>query len=513
MWSLRRTLNGLVAAGMAAAVLAVAVSAFGNRATETAIERELTANIVTADILPPPMYLVELRLVLSMALEGTMPVAQAKSERERLAREFEDRVTHYQANPPYGMEVQLLGQQLTAGRRFIENSAAVLQAVAANDAAGALDRLKVANQSYLEHRVGVDATVKAASAFATEAAAERALAIRDTYIGQGAVVVVGCLLLVLLGYGARRVTFKSTGGEPTEVARIANAVAAGDLSVRVTVAPQDSTSVMAAMSRMCQRITTLVDAVRSASDSIATGSGQIAAGNTDLSHRTETQSANLQQTASAVEQFSSTVQQTADAADQAKRLAGSASGVAEKGAAAVKQAIETMDEITVASRKIGEITSVIDGIAFQTNILALNAAVEAARAGEHGRGFAVVASEVRSLAQRSGDAAREIHGLIASSVSKVEFGAAVVTDAGTTMAEIVNQVRQVNELIGEISVATREQTSGVGLVSRSITELDSATQQNAALVEEAAAAAEGLNQQAVTLVDVVRGFRVAPQAA
>ena len=242
---------------------------------------------------------------------------------------------------------------------------------------------------------------------------------------------------------------------------------------------------------------------RPSSDSIATGSSQIATGNQDLSQRTEEQASNLQQTAATMEQLTSTVKNSADTARAANQLANSARDVATQGGVVVGQVVETMDQITAASKKIADIIGVIDGIAFQTNILALNAAVEAARAGEQGRGFAVVAGEVRTLAQRSAQAAKEIKTLIGDSVEKVEAGSRLVGDAGRTMTDIVLQVRRVNDMLGEITAATSEQTTGIGQINDAVTRLDQVTQQNAALVEESAAAAESLKQQASRLVDAV----------
>ncbi len=298
------------------------------------------------------------------------------------------------------------------------------------------------------------------------------------------------------------------GGEPAEAKRVAAAIADGNLAVHVAVRAGDTSSVMAVMHTMRQRLADLVGQVRHSSDSIATGSAEIATGNADLSQRTEEQASNLQQTAASMEQLTSTVRTNADTAQQANALATGASTAAANGGAVVGQVVTTMQDIAASSRKIAEIIGVIDGIAFQTNILALNAAVEAARAGEQGRGFAVVASEVRSLAQRSASAAREIKSLIVDSSEKVELGARQAHDAGNSMDEIVRQVQQVSHLIGEISHATAEQSHGIGQVGDAVGQLDQVTQQNAALVEQSAAAAESLRHQAGRLVEVVGGFRL-----
>jgi methyl-accepting chemotaxis protein len=292
---------------------------------------------------------------------------------------------------------------------------------------------------------------------------------------------------------------------------VAQAVASGDLSSTVTSTRTDETGLMlAALHTMNQHLLAVVGQVRHSADSIATGSAQIATGNADLSQRTEEQASNLQQTAASMEELGATVKQNADIARQADQLAVGASHAALKGGQVVEQVVETMRDINASSRKITDIIGVIDGIAFQTNILALNAAVEAARAGEQGRGFAVVAGEVRSLATRSAQAAREIKSLIAESVSKVDTGTALVDDAGRSMQDIVAQVQRVSQLITEISSASGEQSQGIGEVGAAMNRLDTVTQQNSALVEESAAAAESLKQQAAKLAEVVSVFRLAP---
>jgi methyl-accepting chemotaxis protein len=296
----------------------------------------------------------------------------------------------------------------------------------------------------------------------------------------------------------------------SQAVKVAETVASGNLGSRIEVTSKDETGqLMAALKRMNESLVALVGQVRNSADSIATGSAEIATGNADLSQRTEEQASNLQQTAASMEQITSTVKQSADTARQATQLAGSASSAASQGGVVVGQVISTMEDISASSRKIADIISVIDGIAFQTNILALNAAVEAARAGEQGRGFAVVAGEVRTLAQRSAQAAKEIKSLIGESVEKVENGSRQVLDAGKSMDDIVTHVKRVTDLIGEISSASVEQSAGISQIGDAVQQLDQVTQQNAALVEESAAAAESLKHQAAALAQTVAVFKLA----
>jgi methyl-accepting chemotaxis protein len=294
-----------------------------------------------------------------------------------------------------------------------------------------------------------------------------------------------------------------------EALLIAETVAAGDLSQEFeTERGGDFGRLLRGMGEMEDTLTDLVTRIKTSTDSIAVASREIAAGNQDLSSRTEQQASSLEQTAASMEELTSTVKQNADNARQANQLAVSASAVAVKGGNVVSQVVGTMGSINDSSRKIVDIIGVIDGIAFQTNILALNAAVEAARAGEQGKGFAVVASEVRSLAQRSAAAAKEIKTLIGDSVEKVEEGSKQVAEAGRTMEEIVGSVKRVTDIMGEITAASQEQTSGIEQINQAITQMDQVTQQNAALVEEASAAAQSLQEQADSLVQAVSTFKL-----
>ncbi len=316
------------------------------------------------------------------------------------------------------------------------------------------------------------------------------------------------LVLVLIGVLISRSILKQLGCEPNQAALITQRLAEGDLAVDIAIQDPNHPSLLVSIALMRDRFAKIVGAVRQGSDSVATASAEIAQGNNDLSARTENQASALEQTAASMEELSSQVRQNADNAAQANQLAQNASSVAMQGGAVVGQVVDTMQGINEASRKISDIISVIDGIAFQTNILALNAAVEAARAGEQGRGFAVVASEVRSLAGRSAEAAKEIKTLIDTSVQRVEAGNALVNQAGSTMQEMVASIRRVTDIVGEISSASAEQSLGVSQVGEAVTQMDQVTQQNAALVEQMAAAASSLKTQAQELVQTVAVFKL-----
>jgi methyl-accepting chemotaxis protein len=321
-------------------------------------------------------------------------------------------------------------------------------------------------------------------------------------------IALGLLLAGALGFMLVRSISRQLGAEPGEAAALAQSVAAGDLTVQIDLKRGDTSSLMAHLKAMQLSLAKVVGNVRQNAESVASASSQIAQGNSDLSSRTEEQASALEQTASSMEQLGSTVRQNADNARHASQLALSASSVAAQGGEVVTQVVETMKGIDGSSKQIADIISVIDGIAFQTNILALNAAVEAARAGEQGRGFAVVAGEVRSLAQRSAEAAKEIKTLITDSVERVERGTSLVEQAGTTMAEIVASIKRVTDIVGEISAASSEQSAGVSQVGDAVSQMDQTTQQNAALVEQSAAAAESLKRQAQLLVQAVAVFKV-----
>ncbi|MGQ5463381.1 methyl-accepting chemotaxis protein [Ramlibacter sp. MAHUQ-53] len=353
-------------------------------------------------------------------------------------------------------------------------------------------------------------TVAAVNEKGSKAAAATA---RDTYAQAQrwllAMLVLAIAMAAVLGVWIVRGITRQLGAEPAEAAALARRVADGDLSAPITLRNGDSASLMAALKRMQDSLAAIVHNVRSGAEGVATASAQISQGTTDLSSRTEEQASALEQTSASMKELASTVEQNAANAQQGSRLASEASGVAQRGGEVVRQVVETMKGINDSSRQIADIISVIDGIAFQTNILALNAAVEAARAGEQGRGFAVVAGEVRTLAQRSAEAAKQIKDLITTSVERVGEGSALVDQAGTTMGEVVDAIQRVSDLMASISRASTEQSAGVAQIGEAVNQMDTTTQQNAALVEESAAASDSLQSQARNLVGVVSVFRLA----
>ena len=506
--SLRWSIFLLGAIGaLAAAVIAIQGFWLQSRMVQNA-SAVFVAKDVVADILPPPMYLIELRLVLSQAVEGAIDAPEAKKQFDRLASEYGQRVEFWTKNPPYGLERQLLGRQHLGGQQFIAAARSqVIDPLQAGDAKTARENLALVHRLYLEHRTGVEESVAAGNKFAeaSTAAFEETHSRSTTIALSVAVAAIGVLLLFY------RLVLHSILRPVDGCTRLARKIADGDLTPHRQSEPQRTDNIgelEQALSNMKDNLSNIVGNVRQNAEGVATASAQIAQGNADLSQRTEEQASSLEETAASMEELSSTVKQNSENAKQANQLALGASTVAIKGGEVVGQVVQTMKGINDSSKKIADIISVIDGIAFQTNILALNAAVEAARAGEQGRGFAVVASEVRSLAGRSADAAKEIKSLITASVERVEQGTALVDQAGVTMAEVVSSIKRVTDIMSEISAASAEQSAGVTQVGQAITQMDEVTQQNAALVEESAAAAESLKGQAQQLVDAVSVFKL-----
>jgi methyl-accepting chemotaxis protein len=507
-FSLRVSLGCLIASGLVAAALLTAVSILSGRHVAATTQNAYDAKDLTADILPPPLYLIELRLALSEAVEGARTAAETRSDLTRLEKDFDDRVTYWSGHPVAGVNDELMGKQVTEGRNFLGAAHRLVDALERGDGAGARAELKAADTAYRAHRAGVDETVKAANAYADKVVDEADSARSRAAQLQGIIFLAAVLGLVGLGLWLGRGVMRAIGGEPAQVAAIAQDIARGDLSTHIPETSRAPGSIMDTVRQMRDNLARIVCNVRGGVESVSTASGQIAAGNQDLSQRTEAQASSLQQTAASMEQLTSTVKASSDSARQANQLASQTRQAAATGGQVVGSVVSTMNDISDSSKRMADIIGVIDGIAFQTNILALNAAVEAARAGEQGRGFAVVAEEVRSLAHRSGQAAREIKTIIDESVQKVGSGSRLVGEAVASMEEIVRQVSRVTDLIGEISSSALEQTSGINQISSAVTQMDQATQQNAALVEQSAAAAHSLKEQAGRLAETVAIFKL-----
>ena len=461
---------------------------------------------LVADILPPPLYLIEMRLVLSQAVEGTMPIEDATSNYNRLVGEYKGRVDYWEKNPPFGLEKKLLGRQHEAAKIFMAAAQTeILDKLKAGEKEAAMANLSKVQELYGEHRAGVDETVAAGNVLAGDSVTDFVAQTHQSTITLWSL----CAAVFVGGFFMIRRNIAQIAKPLSESADFARHISMGDLTRTLPVCDKaEIARVQTSLTEMQNSLLKIVGEVRQSTDTINHSSSEIAVGNLDLSHRTEKTAASLQQASASMQHVTSTVKHSAENASQANQLAASAAQVAARGGEVVSQVVKTMDEINASSKKIADIIGVIDGIAFQTNILALNAAVEAARAGEQGRGFAVVASEVRSLAGRSAEAAKEIKSLIGASVERVENGSRLVEDAGTTMKEIVTSVQRVSDIISEITAASSEQSAGITQVSESVLQLDQMTQQNAALVEEGAAAAESLRDQATKLAEAVSTFKL-----
>jgi len=475
-------------------------------------QRIVQGKDLIADILPPPEYIIESYLVSLQIADATDTTAQnALIERlKALQGEYDTRHEFWLKE---GLESELgdifLKQAHVPATAFYATAfKELIPAVQRQDHEASAAAMTHMKQSYEAHRKAIDQAVQLANK-RNEIDEKQA---KDRI--QSAGVLLLAILVTSLGAGIAvaamiiRALLTKLGGEPDYAAEITRRIASGDLTMKITTKDGDKSSLLFSMKTMQESLAKTVQDIKGAVESVTTGSHQISTGNLDLSSRTEQQASSLEETASSMEELTSTVKQNADNARQANQLAASASDVAVKGGTVVSQVVDTMGSINESSRKIVDIIGVIDGIAFQTNILALNAAVEAARAGEQGRGFAVVASEVRNLAQRSAAAAKEIKTLIGDSVEKVDAGAKLVDQAGTTMDEIVESVKRVTDIMGEITAASQEQTSGIEQINQAITQMDDVTQQNAALVEEAAAATASLQDQASNLSHLVSAFKV-----
>jgi len=426
-------------------------------------------------------------------------VLSSRKELDTILAQLDGLLVYPQARAVLAQEVQL-------NARYTQGQQELMRLIASGNAAGARAYMKTTLRPLLaDYKAAIDQQIRVQADLA-KATAQDAHA---TYIRTRT-------LMIALAAGILAVACALAWWITASITRplrraldVATAVAAGDLTTRVEVDSRcEVGQLLGTLKRMNDNLVATVGTVRSGTETIALASGEVAAGNQDLSARTEQQASALEETASSMEELTSTVRQNADNARQANTLAATASAVASRGGVVIEQVVVTMAEIHAASGRIGDIIGVIDGIAFQTNILALNAAVEAARAGEQGRGFAVVASEVRNLAQRSAAAAREIKSLIIDSGDKVDAGSHLVREAGSTMREIVDSVRRVTDILGEIMAASLEQSAGIEQINVAITQMDGVTQQNAALVEQAAAAAQAMRDQAARLLDAVAVFRI-----
>ncbi|MBK8526271.1 MAG: methyl-accepting chemotaxis protein [Rubrivivax sp.] len=509
--SFRWSVFMLGAMGVLAAVLMAVEGHWSNSRSEQSASSAFIAKDLVADILPPPMDLIELRLLLSQGVEGTLDPAETKKQFERGVAAYAQRVTHWTRNPPQGLDGKLLARQNEAAQKFIAQARTqIIEPLQGGAATVKPDQLAAMHRLYLEHRAGVDATVAAAKIAAEQAVTD--FGATQSRSGLFGLLLAAAAIAVLLTF--YRLVLRSIQRPVDACNRLARRIADGDLvpDAKPVRARNDAIGdLQRTLLDMQGKLAVVVSGVRHNAESVATASAQIAQGNNDLSGRTEAQASALQETAASMEELGATVRHNADNALQANQLAKTASTVAVRGGEVVGQVVDTMKRINEASQQIADIIGVIDSIAFQTNILALNAAVEAARAGEQGRGFAVVASEVRSLAGRSADAAKEIKTLINASVERVEQGTQLVGKAGTTMTEVVGSIRRVSDIVGEISAASNEQSAGVSQVGEAVTQMDRATQQNAALVEQSAAAADSLRQQAQQLVQAVAVFTLARQ--
>ena len=464
-----------------------------------------------ADVLPPPNFVVETHMVALQLLEseGNDPAEFNKlTERLKVLKaEYETRHNFWvdQQLPPELRDVFINKAHAPVMGYYKLVQDDLVGAIKAKDMESARVAFSKANLAFIQHRDAIDQAVKMATQLATDTEAQAAQTINWSNIlllAMFVVVLALCLTVAL--------TISNGIVKPlSETVQVAQKFAQGDLTVHINdMGKSELGQLNLALRNMQQSLVNLVRNIQSGSQQVANASAEIASGNHDLSSRTESQASSLEETASSMEELGATVRQNADNARTANQLAQSASSVAVRGGEVVAQVVDTMKGINDSSRKISDIISVIDGIAFQTNILALNAAVEAARAGEQGRGFAVVAGEVRSLAQRSAEAAKEIKTLISASVDRVELGSKLVDEAGNTMQEVVASIRRVTDIMGEISAASTEQSMGVSQVGEAVTQMDQVTQQNAALVEEMAAAASSLKTQAEELLNTVNVLKV-----
>ncbi len=471
-------------------------------------QRIVQGKDLIADVLPPPEYIIESYLVTLQLRDAPPPARDVLVARLRkLKEEFDDRHAFWQKEQLDTQTADLILR--TAYQPAVDfyriGFGAFVPAVQAGDEGATGRAMQQLSALYDKHRQAIDQLVPLVQARIAQDERAAEDQVRSSTIGMLVAMAVSMAAAVLMAVMVGRTIIMPL----RHAVRVAQVVASGELTSRIDVRYTDEPDqLLAALKDMNDSLRRIVGEVRTGTDSIASASSQIAQGNDDLSARTERQASALEQTAASMEELTSTVRQNSENARQADMLARAASEVAVRGGQVVAEVVRTMESINGSSRKVEEITSVIDGIAFQTNILALNAAVEAARAGEQGRGFAVVASEVRHLAQRSAEAAREIKALIGTSVAQVDAGSALVSKAGSTMQELVASVQRVTDIVGDISAASAEQIAGLEQINAAVVEMDTTTQQNAALVEQAAAAAASLRTEAGKQAQLVGVFRL-----
>ena len=498
-------LAGAIVSGAVGAISMVSTAALSGSISDVVESGKALQLSQQADMMHDAIRADAQQALLGALEKNSATIEEADKDLREHAEVLTGALNDLRALPLSAQTVSSLGQAQPLAAQYVAAARSTIQA-ARQDAAAGQSRMPDLQRAFgaLETRMAELSESIGANSEQMQSAAAAGVARTRLQIG-------GALALAAIGLvaGALLLARRMTGPMDRAV-DLAERLAEGDLRTRVVPAGNDETvRLMVAMARMQDNIAGIVRNVQSNADNVANASAEIAQGNADLSSRTEEQASALEETAASMEQLAGTVRQNAENARQGKQMAMGATEVATRGGEVVSQVVQTMQGINEASRRIVDIISVIDSIAFQTNILALNAAVEAARAGEQGRGFAVVASEVRSLAGRSAEAAREIKGLISDSVGRVDEGTALVGQTRSTMTEVVEAIRQVDEIMGQISTASGEQSTGVAQVGEAVTQMDQATQQNAALVEQSAAAAESLRMQAQRLVEAVAVFKLA----
>lgn len=506
--SLSRSILSLGLVGILAASAVGGLAYTGKLNMLDRAQEVFVAKDVVADILPPPMYLIEMRLLLSQGLEGTVSATEVTQAFEKLSQDYQARVSHWTSNPPYGLEQHLLGEQHTQALAFIQLARArIVEPITLGQLEQAREALPEVHRQYLLHRAGVDKTVSEGNRFV-----ESAVSSLDIETTQSDWWALGIVLAALAVLGAfSRIILQSVYRSVQACTNIAREIAAGNLEQQA--APSESRTdaigrLQGALEEMRSQLQALILQVRRGAEGVVTASAQISVGNLDLSKRTESQASALEETAAAMDELTQTVRHNLELAEGARQAAIAAASEAQVGGAAVDELVNAMGRVDQSSQHISDILKVIDSIAFQTNILALNAAVEAARAGESGRGFAVVASEVRNLAGRSRDAAREIRDLIENSQASVKQSSEKVQVARARIAVVVGSVERLRDDMLQIGTASREQTAGIVQVGTAISQLDQGTQQNAALVEQTSSASSSLAEQAKVLLHSVSRFRL-----